>query len=101
MFIQTLISQALDSNFISEIVKENGMFTSLVLYLINNFVVVISDEYFLSHLQAIDDYCVRRKSRFFSKVKWDANIVKCVETFSNFTIIPQTQVGDLRCRVSI
>lgn len=58
------------------------------------------DEYFLSHVQAIDDVCSRKKSRFFSKVKWDANVVKCVETFPTFTVTPQNNIGDLRCRVS-
>ncbi|RWS31474.1 hypothetical protein B4U80_00331 [Leptotrombidium deliense] len=80
VFIQTLVSQALDPNFIAEIVKEN-------------------DDYFLSHVQAIDEFCSRKKSRFFSKVKWDANVVKCVETFPTFTVIPQNNVGDLRCRL--
>ncbi|CAG2101996.1 unnamed protein product [Medioppia subpectinata] len=80
VFIQTLISQALDPNFISEIVKEN-------------------DDYFLSHVQAIDDMCSRKKSRFFSKIKWDANIVKCVETYPLFTVTAQNNVGDLRCRL--
>ncbi|XP_054164542.1 probable serine/threonine-protein kinase DDB_G0282963 [Oppia nitens] len=80
VFIQTLISQALDPNFISEIVKEN-------------------DEYFLSHVQEIDEICSRKKSRFFSKVKWDANIVKCVETYPEFTVTAQNNVGDLRCRL--
>jgi transcription elongation factor Elf1 len=80
VFIQTLISQALDPNFIAEIVKEN-------------------DDYFLTHVQAIDEYCTRKKARFFSKVKWDATVVKCVETFPKFSITPQNNVGDLRCKL--
>lgn len=102
VFIQTLISQALDSNFISEIIKENGKYFESFVRALNSifYSFNLSDEYFLEHMQNIDDFCLKKKSRFFTKVKWDAQIVKCVETFPTFSTIPQSQVGDLRCRVS-
>ncbi|KAH7642284.1 hypothetical protein HUG17_5329 [Dermatophagoides farinae] len=79
VLIQTLISQALDPNFIAEIVKEN-------------------DEYFLSHMQTIEEVCHTRRSRFIAKIKWDSVILKNFETYSNIQINKQNNVGDLRCR---
>ncbi|XP_027194489.2 uncharacterized protein LOC113789186 isoform X1 [Dermatophagoides pteronyssinus] len=79
VLIQTLISQALDPNFIAEIVKEN-------------------DDYFLSHMQAIEEVCHSRRTRFIAKFKWDSVILKNFETFTNIQINKQNNVGDLRCR---
>lgn len=59
----------------------------------------ISDIYFLSHMQAIDDVCSKKRSRIISKVKWDSNIIKCIETFPSIQLNNQTNIGDLRCRV--
>lgn len=80
VYIQTLLSQALDPNFIAEIVKEN-------------------DDYFLSNVQAIDDVCCRKKSRFTSKIKWDANITKCIESFPSVSCQALKNEHDLRCRL--
>ncbi|KAI1297136.1 Glutamine and serine-rich protein 1 [Halotydeus destructor] len=80
VFIQTLISQALDPHFIIEIVNEN-------------------DDYFLSHVQAIDEHCQRKKNRFFTKVKWDSSVVKCVESFPLYNIASQNNAKDLRCKL--
>lgn len=82
VFIQTLISQALDSNFISDIVKDN-------------------DEYFLSHMQTIGELFNKRRSRFISIVKWEPNILKCIETYPEVQTQKQSNVGDLRCRICL
>ncbi|KAF7491852.1 Proline-rich protein 12 [Sarcoptes scabiei] len=79
VLIQTLISQALDSNFIAEIIKDN-------------------DTYFLSHLQVIDDICMKHRTKFISKIKWDNVMLKNFETYPLIQMHKQNDVGDLRCR---
>lgn len=50
-------------------------------------------------MQAIDKVCEDKKQLFFSKVKWDASVVKCIETFPSPNVIPQKNENDLRCRL--
>lgn len=57
------------------------------------------DDYFLTHIQNVEDLCSKRRARFISFVKWDMNIVKCIETYPEIQIQDQHDVGDLRCRV--
>lgn len=78
--IQTLISQALDPTFMADVIKEK-------------------DDYFLSHIQTVEDLCGKRRARFISFVKWDTSIVKCIETYPEIQIQDQNDVGDLRCRL--
>lgn len=59
----------------------------------------LTDEYFLSNVQAIDDICSKKKTKFFSKIKWDANITKCIESFPDVSVVPQKNEHDLRCRL--
>jgi len=80
VFIQTLISQSLDPNFIAEIIKEK-------------------DDYFLTHVQAIDDVCTQKKARFCSKIKWDTNVIRCIENFPSLSVVPLKNEHDLRCRL--
>jgi hypothetical protein len=80
VYIQTLVSQALDPNFIAEIVKEN-------------------DDYFLSNVQAIEDVCSKKKTKFTSRIKWDANITKCIESFPSVSCQTLKNEHDLRCRL--
>lgn len=63
------------------------------------FSLIFTDEYFLSKVQMIEELCSRKKARFFSKVKWDAGIVKCIETFPMVEVTPQKNENDLRCRL--
>lgn len=65
----------------------------------NQFNLLDTDQYFVTNVQAIEEYCLRKKTKFFTKVKWDANIVKCVESYPNFSSTPQKNEGDLRCRL--
>ena len=58
-----------------------------------------SDVYFLTNVKAIDKACEDKKQLFFTKVKWDASVVKCIETFPVASIIPQKNENDLRCRL--
>lgn len=71
----------------------------MLLYHFNISLSLFTDQYFVTNVQAIEEYCLRKKTKFFSKVKWDANIVKCVESYPNFSYTPQKNEGDLRCRL--
>lgn len=62
VYIQTLISQALDSNFISEIIKEN-------------------DEYFLTHVYEIDAVVYKKKHEMNRHLTWDPKLRECIEDF--------------------
>ena len=58
-----------------------------------------TDDYFLTNVQEIDKVCEDKKQLFFTKVKWDASVVKCIETYPSANIIPQKNENDLRCRL--
>ncbi|XP_075214324.1 uncharacterized protein LOC142320438 isoform X3 [Lycorma delicatula] len=57
VYIQTLISQALDSNFLAEIIQEK-------------------DEYFLINMKAIDDVTEDHRQRFIKCVGWQNRILE-------------------------
>ena len=50
-------------------------------------------------MQAIEEVCHSRRTRFIAKFKWDSVILKNFETYTNIQINKQNNVGDLRCRV--
>ena len=62
---------------------------------------ILIDEYFMSHMQAIDDLCVKQRERFVAKTKWESNFLKCIETYPLIQIHAEDDAGDLRCRVCI
>ena len=49
-------------------------------------------------MQDIDEFCQRKKNKFFAKVKWEAQVIKCIETYPKCEAIPQPDKGDLRCK---
>ena len=57
-----------------------------------------SDEYFINHIQKIDEYCLSKKAKIYSKVKWETSIIKCVETYPKCEVVAQDNSGDLRCK---
>lgn len=68
VYIQTLISQALDSNFLPEILQEG-------------------DEYFLCSVKKVDDITNDRKQRLLKVTKWKSSLVTSVDTWPCFNVI--------------
>ncbi|KAK0176022.1 hypothetical protein PV328_000201 [Microctonus aethiopoides] len=68
VYIQTLISQALDSNFLTEIFQEQ-------------------DEYFLSNVKTIDEVTEERKQRLLSTTKWQPSVVTAISTWPCLNVL--------------
>ncbi|KZC12552.1 Glutamine and serine-rich protein 1 [Dufourea novaeangliae] len=68
VYIQTLISQALDSNFLTEIFQEQ-------------------DDYFLSNVKTVDEVTDERKRRLLSTTKWRLNVVNAISTWPCLNVL--------------
>lgn len=104
VYIQTLISQALDSNFLSEIMQEQGEFccrrnySKDILYRIYLFFIL--DDYFLSNVKTIDDLTAERKLRLQNCMTWPPRLLYSVETWPCHNIISDlgvTNNGQIIC----
>lgn len=81
VYIQTLISQALDSNFLTEIFQEQ-------------------DDYFLSNVKTVDDVTEERKQHLMSTTKWRSNVITAVSTWPCLNILkdlPQSEYKGKLC----
>ncbi|KFM57646.1 Proline-rich protein 12, partial [Stegodyphus mimosarum] len=78
VFLQTLISQALDPNFLSEITNEN-------------------DEYFLSNIKEIEQVSEAKKSTLM-KDTWDEELQKCANTYPCLNILDSI-TNEMKCQV--
>uniref|UniRef100_A0A023EYL3 DUF4211 domain-containing protein n=1 Tax=Triatoma infestans TaxID=30076 RepID=A0A023EYL3_TRIIF len=65
IFIQTLISHSLDSNFLKAIVQEK-------------------DDYFLNNVKVIDDYIDKLKSDLIPLLKWTEQICEAIEKYPGY-----------------
>jgi len=78
IYLQTLLSQALDSNFLKEITKEK-------------------DEYFLTSISAVEEHWVAPRSAILSgKILWKKDLLKTVETHPIFNLSCVTS-GEKSC----
>ncbi|XP_074037653.1 uncharacterized protein isoform X2 [Leptinotarsa decemlineata] len=75
VYIQTLISQALDSNFLMEIFQEK-------------------DDYFLSNVQTIDEVTESKKQKLFALLRWPAAVQGAVCTWPCFNVIKEVSASD-------
>ncbi|KAG1705479.1 Glutamine and serine-rich protein 1 [Nymphon striatum] len=81
VYLQTLISQALDPNFISEIVKE-------------------MDEYFLSHMNQIDDMATTRKHKLIEDKNWINVFIQSVQYYPCVNIVSSKSLKDGPCQLT-
>uniref|UniRef100_A0A1Y1MPK1 DUF4211 domain-containing protein n=1 Tax=Photinus pyralis TaxID=7054 RepID=A0A1Y1MPK1_PHOPY len=79
VYIQTLISQALDSNFLMEIFQEQ-------------------DEYFLTNVQTIDDITNNKKQKMITLLKWPNPVQVAVSTWPCFNVIRELNALDSQLR---
>nr|XP_022906225.1 uncharacterized protein LOC111418023 isoform X1 [Onthophagus taurus]XP_022906226.1 uncharacterized protein LOC111418023 isoform X1 [Onthophagus taurus] len=75
VYIQTLISQALDSNFLTEIFQEK-------------------DDYFLSNVQTIDDITNKKTEKLTSLLNWSKPTEVSVCTWPCYNVIKELGVAD-------
>ncbi|CAK9819785.1 Glutamine and serine-rich protein 1 [Anthophora plagiata] len=81
VYIQTLISQALDSNFLTEIFQEQ-------------------DDYFLSNVKTVDEVTEERKQRLLSTTKWRSNVINAISTWPCLNVLkdlPSTEYKGKSC----
>ncbi|XP_044255617.1 uncharacterized protein LOC123005750 [Tribolium madens] len=79
VYIQTLISQALDSNFLTEIFQEK-------------------DEYFLSNVKTIDDITDSKKKKLLSLLRWPPAVQAAVCTWPCFNVIREVNPSDIHTK---
>lgn len=97
VYIQTLISQALDSNFLTEIFQEQG---SIFIPCFKGILIIyfIIDDYFLSNVKTVDDITEDRKRKLLSITRWPERLQASVSTWPCFNIITELSPSDIEGR---
>ncbi|XP_045115395.1 glutamine and serine-rich protein 1-like isoform X3 [Portunus trituberculatus] len=77
IYLQTLISQALDNNFLVEIYEEN-------------------DEYFVERVKVIDELAEQRKKKVLEIIQWNTQFKDSLDTWPNVNVmVGHTMTDDL------
>lgn len=117
VFIQTMISKALDSNFLTEIMQEQGASPASFSPSLSHFLIHLSsaiclpdsmliqflrttDDYFLSNVKTIDDLNMERRERVRSTVSFPPLMVRSLETWPCYNIhtdLGVTNNGQIIC----
>lgn len=79
VYIQTLISQALDNNFLTEIFQEQ-------------------DDYFLSNVKTIDDITESKRNNLLALLNWPVSVQAAVCTWPCFNVIRDVNISDGQIR---
>lgn len=101
IYLQTLISQALDPNFLEEIFLEQGLFKTkkkiLHLFIFKYF--IFSDDYFLSKVKLIDEYTESRKNCILVSTNWTKVLTFSLCTWPLLETIVNVHVNQINCMV--
>lgn len=101
VYLQTLISQALDPNFLQEIILEQGLFEQKIFnfYLFKTKFYKFSDDYFLSKVKLIDEYTESRKNCILVSTNWTKVLTFSLCTWPLLETIVNVHVNQLNCMV--
>jgi hypothetical protein len=97
VYIQTLISQALDSNFLTEIFQEKGKDRSILGGPSRNDG-SIPDDYFLSNVKTIDDITDSKKKKLLALLRWPPAVQAAVCTWPCFNVIREVNPSDVQSK---
>lgn len=100
IYLQTLISQALDPNFLEEIFLEQGLFKTknfFICFIFKNF--IFSDDYFLSKVKLIDEYTESRKNCILVSTNWTKVLTFSLCTWPLLETIVNVHVNQINCMV--
>nr|XP_018904340.1 PREDICTED: mucin-5AC-like [Bemisia tabaci] len=82
VYIQTLISQALDSSFLKEILSEK-------------------DEYFLTSVNAIDEITLDKTKKLIQQLNWKNDLVTALQTYPCFNELTNLSQKDRESRMCV
>ena len=86
MYIQALISQCLDSNFLQEVFqdqgKKEGKINLQVLYSnSHSHSSHLSDDYFVSNIEKVDSVTLLRKDKVMTGISWSVKFQRSLDTW--------------------
>lgn len=103
IYLQTLISQALDPNFLEEIFLEQGLFQPTKFLkkfnYLTNFLLKFPDDYFLSKVKLIDEYTESRKNCILISTNWSKVLTFSLCTWPLLETVQNVHVNLVNCMV--